>query len=141
MTRIDSALSCFCPVAQYFNLAPIAKGGVNAPPKTTLRNWQLCIDALHPESFCLKVCDRRKIKTLCNRAKARQGLINANHECTVSYEGIQHSTERGQEYALQDKKSLFSPRCFFFANHKGFVWMTVFLLDTVIIQTSKFRSP
>ena len=38
----------FCPVAQYFNLAPIAKVGVNSPPKTTLRNWQLCIDALHP---------------------------------------------------------------------------------------------
>ena len=32
--------------------------GVNAPPRTTLRNWQLCIDALHPESFTIlkEVC-------------------------------------------------------------------------------------
>ena len=70
------------------------------------------LQALHPESSCPKVFDRRQIKILCNRAKAIQGLINASHECTVSCEGIQHSTERGQESALQDKNRLFSPRCF-----------------------------
>ena len=77
----------------------------------------LWVQALHPESSCLKVFDRRQIKILCNRAKARQGLINASHECTVSYEGIQHSTEKGQECALQDKNRLFSPRCFSSERH------------------------
>ena len=34
-----------------FSLPPIVKVGVTPPSKTTLRNWQLAVDALHQESF------------------------------------------------------------------------------------------
>jgi len=37
--------------------------GVHSPPKTTLRNWQLCVDALHPESFGI-------LKEVCNSSES-----------------------------------------------------------------------